>query len=78
MVQRPCEGGDQVVGVAPYPRRAANAREAEAARERAIRYYREVVRLDPDTPQAADALRRLPRLELGLDTGQRRFFCFYC
>jgi len=24
------------------------------------------------------SLRRLPRLLLGLDTGQRRFFCSYC
>ena len=70
--------GDQVVGVAPYPRRAANAREAGDARLRAIGYYRNVVTLAPDSPEAAAALRRLPRLELGLDTGQRRFFCFYC
>jgi hypothetical protein len=32
----------------------------------------------PGSPEAASALRRLPRLELGLDTGQRRFFCSYC
>ena len=70
--------GDAVVGAAPYPRREANARGAEAARLRAIGYYRDVVSSTPDSPEAAAALRRLPRLELKLDTGQRRFFCFYC
>jgi hypothetical protein len=62
----------------PYPRRAANGRQAGRARDEAIRYYREVVRLAPGTPEAASALRRLPRLEMGLDTGQRSFFCSYC
>ena len=62
----------------PFPRRAANARQAGRTRDEAIRYYREVVRLAPGTPEAASSLRRLPRLEMGLDTGQRRFFCSYC
>jgi hypothetical protein len=69
---------DGIVAQIPYPRRAANARQADAARERAITLYKEVVRLAPDSPQAAAALRRIPRLELKLDTGQRRFFCSYC
>ena len=69
---------DQWVSGIPYPRRAANAQQAEQARDAAIRYYREVVALAPDSPEAASALRRLPRLVLGLDTGQRRFFCSYC
>jgi len=69
---------DQIVSGIPYPRRALNARDAEAARSRAIARYREVIQLGQDSPEAASALRRLPRLELGLDTGQRRFFCFYC
>jgi hypothetical protein len=69
---------DEFVNAPPYPRRAANARQAGRAREEAIRYYREVVSLAPDSPEAASALRRLPRLEMGLDTGQRRFFCSYC
>ena len=69
---------DGIVGMIPYPRRAANAREADRARSHAIEYYREIVRIAPDTPEAAAALRRLPRLELDLDTGQRRFFCSYC
>ena len=43
-----------------------------------MRYYREVANMFPGTPEAASALRRLPRLELGIDTGQRRFFCSYC
>jgi hypothetical protein len=69
---------DPWVNAPPYPRRAENARTAAGAREEAIRYYREVARMDPGSPEAASALRRLPRLELGLDTGQRRFFCSYC
>ena len=69
---------DEWVNAPPYPRRAANARQAGRARDEAIRYYREVVRVAPGTPEAASALRRLPRLEMGLDTGQRRFFCSYC
>ena len=69
---------DAIVSAPPYPRRERNAREAGAARERAIEWYREVVRLAPASPEAASALRRLPRLELNLDTGQRRFYCFYC
>jgi hypothetical protein len=70
--------GEGNVFSVPYPRRAANARQAPRARERAIECYRELVRLAPDSPEAAAALRRLPRLELNLDTGQRRFFCFAC
>ena len=69
---------DQWVSGIPYPRRAANAPQAGRAREESIRYYREVVRMFPGSPEAASAMRRLPRLELGLDTGQRRFFCSYC
>jgi hypothetical protein len=70
--------GDEFVNAPPYPRRAANARQAERARDEALRYYREVVQIAPESPEAASALRRLPRLGLGLDTGQRRFFCSYC
>jgi len=69
---------DQWVSGIPYPRRADNAQQAEHARDEAIHYYRDVVRTAPGSPEAASALRRLPRLELGLDTGQRRFFCSYC
>jgi hypothetical protein len=69
---------DPIVSAPPYPRRAANARQTERARDEAIRYYSEVVRLAAMSPEGTSALRRLPRLELGLDTGQRRFFCSYC
>jgi hypothetical protein len=69
---------DAIVSAPPYPRRAINAAQSVAARERAIQYYREIVQFAPNSAEAASARRRLPRLELGLDTGQRRFFCSYC
>ncbi len=69
---------DPIVSAPPYPRRAANARVAAPARERALDYYRQVIQNEPDSPRAAAALRRLPRLLLNLDTGQRLFFCSYC
>jgi hypothetical protein len=70
--------GDAIVSAPPYPRGALNAARSAPARDRAIRYYREIVQFAPESAEAASARRRLPRLELGLDTGQRRFFCFYC
>jgi len=69
---------DQWVSGIPYPRSSANAQQAGRARDEAVRYYREVASLYPGSPEAASALRRLPRLALGVDTGQRRFFCSYC
>jgi hypothetical protein len=69
---------DGIVAGIPYPRKTENAREAELARQRAMGYYHQVMQFWPDSPEGAAALRRLPRMELGLDTGQRRFFCFYC
>ncbi|MEJ2007852.1 MAG: hypothetical protein P8Z30_06790 [Acidobacteriota bacterium] len=50
---------------------------AEAARQNAISAYEQVVRLAPASDQAAYARLRLPRLKLGLDTGQRAYFCVY-
>jgi hypothetical protein len=69
---------DPIVSAPPYPRRKDNGQSAPGARERAIEYYREIVRLAPTSAEAASARRRLPRLILQLDTGQRRFFCSYC
>lgn len=69
---------DPIVNAPPYPRRVANQRQADQARERAIHYYRQLIELAPNSPEAASARRRLPRIESGLDTGQRRFFCSYC
>jgi hypothetical protein len=69
---------DAIVSAPPYPRKLVNQQHAGPAREQAIRYYREIIELAPDSPEAAAAKRRLPRLELGLDTGQRRFFCSFC
>jgi hypothetical protein len=69
---------DYWVADIPYPRRDSNRQQPEAARARAIAYYEQIVKLAPGSPEAASAERRLPRLKLGLDTGQRRFFCSYC
>jgi hypothetical protein len=68
---------DGWVSAVSYPRKELNKPQAAAARERAIAYYEEIVKLAPDSPEAASAERRLPRLKLRLDTGQRRFFCSY-
>jgi hypothetical protein len=69
---------DYWVADIPYPRHDSNKQQAEAARARAIAYYEQILQLAPGSPEAASAKRRLPRLKLGLDTGQRRFFCSYC
>ena len=51
---------------------------ADAARQKAIRCYEEVIRLAADSPEARMAGRQLPRLKLNLDTGQRAFLCTNC
>jgi len=48
---------------------------AEAARQRAIEYYEQVLRQAPETDLSAYAMRHLPRLKLQVDTNQRRFHC---
>lgn len=53
----------------------ASGEGAEGARQAAIRYYGEVMAAKSDEPKALYARRRLPRLKLGIDTNQRRFFC---
>jgi hypothetical protein len=50
---------------------------AGAARERAIRLYEQLLATAPDGDGAARARQQLPRLKLGIDTVQRRFFCVY-
>ena len=50
---------------------------ADQARVSAIKHFQEVVRLAPESGEALYARRRLPRLQLGFDTNQRRFFCWY-
>ena len=49
---------------------------ASAARTKAIDLYEELVRTAPGSPEAQWGQLRFPRLNLGLDTGERRFFCF--
>jgi hypothetical protein len=50
---------------------------AEAARQKAITYYERLLQTAPQSDQAAYARRVLPRLKLGIDTGQRRFYCTF-
>ena len=60
-----------------YVRRTLYQEEANAARKKAIAYFEEVLKLAPGSYEAAYARFRLPRLKLGVDTNQRRFFCIY-
>jgi hypothetical protein len=48
---------------------------AEAARQQAIARYEQLLQSAPQSDQAAYGRRVLPRLKLGIDTGQRRFYC---
>jgi hypothetical protein len=50
---------------------------ASTARGKAIAYYKRVLRLAPASPEGQDARRRLPLLESGKNTNQRRFYCVY-
>ena len=50
---------------------------AEQARQKAIVFYERLLQTAPQSDQAAYAGRVLPRLKLGIDTGQRRFYCIY-
>jgi len=50
---------------------------AADARQKAIQYYEQVLRAAPASDHAAYVRLELPRLKLGLDTFQRRFFCVY-
>ena len=51
---------------------------AESARRQALALYEELARLAPDSPEARAGHLRIPRLQLGLATGERSFFCFSC
>ena len=48
---------------------------AEAARQKSIAYYEQLLQAAPQSDHAAYSRRVLPRLKLGSDTGQRRFYC---
>jgi hypothetical protein len=48
---------------------------AGAARQKAIAVYETLLQTSPHSDAAAYARRQLPRLKLGADTGQRRFYC---
>jgi len=50
---------------------------AAIARKRAAKYYEQILSLASKSPEAIYARWRLPRLKLGLDTNQRRFYCIY-
>ncbi len=63
--------GEEYSGVEP----AKYQKGASAARKKSIAYYEQVVQTAPQGDQSVYARRELPRLKLGLDTGQRRFYC---
>jgi hypothetical protein len=48
---------------------------AETSRQKAIASYEQLLQTSPQSDHAAYARRQLPRLKLGLDSGQRRFYC---
>lgn len=50
---------------------------AAEARAKAISHYQKLMELQRDGLPASYAREHLPRLKLGLDTNQRRFFCIY-
>jgi len=50
---------------------------AEEARQKAIAYYERLLQTAPQSDHAAYARRVLPRLKLGIDTGQRRYYCIF-
>jgi len=51
---------------------------AERARKKAIELYEALARIEPESPEARAGQLVLPRLRLGLGTGERTFFCFAC
>ena len=59
----------------PYVKTAKYQEGSNTAAQNAAEYYREVMQLAPGSDLAAYARRRLPRLELRIDTNQRRFYC---
>lgn len=48
---------------------------ADSAHHKALRYYGRILQLAPGGYEADYARLRVPRLKLGIDTNQRRFFC---
>jgi hypothetical protein len=50
---------------------------ADAARESAIAGYKALLAADPSTYGTVEVRRSLARMELGIDTNQRRFYCLY-
>lgn len=50
---------------------------AEEARQKAVAYYERLLQTAPQSDHAAYARRVLPRLKLGIDTGQRRYYCIF-
>jgi hypothetical protein len=51
---------------------------AENARRQALALYEELERVAAGSPEARTGRLRIPRLKLGLATGERSFFCFSC
>jgi uncharacterized protein (TIGR03437 family) len=67
------EPGDTTAAGAKVTREAG-----ERARQRAIEFYEQLIRVAPGTPEAKAAEIALPRLKLKFDSRERTFFCFSC
>ncbi len=70
---QPATGGDDSENVDPGKYQQG----AEEVRQKAIAFYERLLQIAPQSDHAVYARRVLPRLKLGIDTGQRRFYCFY-
>ncbi len=72
----PCKSG-HATDCDPYVTPELYQTGAAAARQKAIRYYEQLLRLASNSPEAAYARLHLPRLKLEIDTNQRAFSCIY-
>jgi len=70
---QPATGSDDSENVDPGKYQQGS----EEARQKAIAFYERLLQIAPQSDHAVYARRVLPRLKLGIDTGQRRFYCFY-
>jgi hypothetical protein len=61
----------------PYVDSTQYRQGAPAARDNAVHDYDRIRQIAPRSLEALYARGKLPRLKLGIDTHQRRFYCLY-